>query len=95
MNLKLTFEDFSCDTEIFEINGKKAKHEDFGEKSRIPPDPWEDPMGCGGIVFSVHPKNSKYYTGAVERYGITEKEWDEICDKLQKGLSIGPCGLCI
>lgn len=79
-----------CGTETFRINGIKADETEFGEK--YDDDPYNAPdYGCGNMKF--HPYDP--VSSVMEKYGINETEWYEICDKLDEELSFGRCGWCI
>jgi hypothetical protein len=90
MTLELTFGDSLCYTPTFKINGINAKDSDFGEKydrdQKNAPD-----YGCGNMQFTGNP----FTPEILSKYNITEKEYQEIVDKLEEGLSFGCCGWCI
>lgn len=51
----------------------------------------DEMYGCGDMVFE-----SKASTKEVlQKYKITEKEYQYICQKLIEGLSFGGCGWCV
>ena len=79
-----------CSLEEFEINGIKARYDDFGTKEDI--DSYNAPdYGCGNMKFipyrDADPK-------ILEKYHITEAEFYLICNKLDKALSFGRCNWC-
>lgn len=89
MKLELKFGTCYCCTTTFIINGIEAYSWDFGDK--FDDDPYNAPeYGCGNMKF--HPYEP--IPEIMEKYNITEKEWNEICDKLDKGLSFGGCAWC-
>ena len=90
--MKLEFETYGayCGMETFVINDVKAREEDFGESSDEAPDDAED-YGCGDRRFRRDPATP----AVLEKYGITQDEYDEICDKLEEELSFGKCGWCV
>ena len=90
MNLILTFGHALCYTPEFSINGVDADCEDFGEKYDRSPETAED-YACGNMQFTRIPPT----TEVLARYNITEKEYDEIAEKLEAGLSFGSCGWCV
>jgi hypothetical protein len=78
-----------CETKVFRVNGVPADKEDFGEQSDRRRGTAE-PYCCGDMEFTrIDPTPA-----VLEKYGITEVEYGEICDKLEEGLSFGSCGLC-
>ena len=78
-----------CYLKFFEINGIMAKEEDFGKSEDISPETAE-PYGCGYMKFLPKECDQK----VIEKYGITEEEYDQICEELDC-LSFGCCGYCI
>ena len=90
--MKLTLEFFRalCETRDFRINGVDADWEDFGTKIDRHPE-LAEPYGCGDMRFEAKPATQE----VLDKYRITEDEYDEICDKLTTGLSFGTCGWCI
>lgn len=89
--MKLNIKVYSalCALEEFKINGKSADSDDFGEHyDKCPGD--AEPYGCGNMTFVPKP----YTQEVLDKYGITEAEYDEICDQLDC-LSFGHCGWCI
>lgn len=83
--------DALCALEEFSINGIQARYEDFGTKYDI--EPFNAPeYGCGNMRFipNFYPQKE-----ILEKYNITEEEYELICFKLEKALSFGRCGWCI
>ena len=79
-----------CGLETFRINGIDANETEFGEQ--YDDAPYAAPKyGCGHMKF--HPYNP--VSAVMEKYGINETEWEEVCDKLDEKLSFGRCGWCI
>lgn len=77
-----------CELEIFKINGIDADQEDFGEGSSNLGDVFSNSCSHKFIPY-------KRPTEAVLRkYGITESEYAEICDRLEEELYVSGCGLC-
>ena len=89
MKLSLRFGDYLCCTHGFNINGVNARSDDFGEQYDESPEEAED-YCCGNMVFK--PRTAS--PDILEKYGITEQEYNEIAKKLEEGLSFGPCGWC-
>ena len=89
MELKLQFAGSYCCTEKFEINGIEAEYEDFGEKRDNDAENAPE-YGCGDMQF--FPQNST--EKILKKYDISEEEYQEICEKLEKGLSFGNCSYC-
>jgi hypothetical protein len=90
MELKLEFYKALCSTKAFKINGIIADYDDFGDKHDDNPEDAEL-YGCGNMIFDI----SEHTKEILIKYNITEKEYYEIADKLQEGLSFGNCGECI
>jgi hypothetical protein len=88
MKLKLSVYGVLCETSEFEINGVNADSSDFGRKSDH--DSAED-YGCGDMQFYRVPSTAEI----LSKYKITEDEYQEIADKLEKLLSFGPSGWCV
>ncbi len=89
MILKLEIFDSYCSTKDFKINLIDAVYEDFGEKfdrnSLI-----ERDYHCGCMKFTRINSTKEI----LDKYKITEEEYQEICDKLEEGLSFGKCDCC-
>jgi len=83
------FEAF-CETRIFKINGIDATCRDFGERSDHDQENAEE-YGCGDMRFDPIPATDE----VLKKYGITENEYSQIAQKLESGLSFGPCGWCV
>jgi hypothetical protein len=77
-----------CETQTFIINGKEADWRDFGTKED---EDWENAEDycCGYMKFRMKSPT----TEILEKYGIDEDEYYEICEELD-GLSFGSCGWC-
>jgi hypothetical protein len=72
------------------VNGIDIESEDFG--SKYDHDREKAPMyGCGDMRFDPSPSTPE----VLNKYSITEQEYDEICQELAEGLSFGRCGWCI
>lgn len=79
-----------CELETFTINGIKAIYEDFGDKVDCD-EKAAEPYGCGDMRFLKRPAQPRI----LDKYHITETEYESICDELEKALSFGKCGWCI
>jgi len=90
MKLKIEVYGALCELSEFKINGKNAEHCEFGDKYDADPENAED-YGCGNMVFERNPVDPD----VLKRYGITPKEYSEVCDKLEDLLSFGRCGWCV
>lgn len=89
MELKVAAYSCFCELVVFEINGIQATKADFGENHDNDPDNAE-PYCCADMKF-----NAKASTPEVlEKYGITEEEYLQVCEELDKALSFGNCGWC-
>lgn len=84
------FHGLPCELEIFTINGKAADGEDFGDafdhNERI-----KEPHGCGDMHFDPKPLTKE----VLDKYHITEEEYNIICNELEDKLWVGRCGWCI
>lgn len=90
MILLLEFASSYCCTTNFMINGVSGEPDDFGEKYDRDSDS-AMAHGCGDMEFTrVAPTPE-----VLEKYSINEKQYQEVCEKLEEGLSFGDCGLCI
>jgi len=89
--MKLEFEVFSalCHMKLFRINEKSADENDFGSRSDKDVENAGD-YCCGNMTFERNPSNKEI----LNKYNITEEEYQEICGKLEKELSFGDCGRC-
>ena len=90
--MDLKFEVFGalCAMSLFRINGIDADEDDFGGKWDHDPENAED-YGCGNMQFE-----RKESTPAVmDKYKITQGEYEIICEKLEDSLSFGSCGWCV
>ncbi len=78
-----------CEMAMFQINGVEAVWKDFGEK--FDRDSHGCPEhGCGDMEFTrVSPRPE-----VLDKYGITEEEYNEVCDELEDALSFGYCDKC-
>lgn len=90
MKLKLRIYGCLCATEEFKINNIKADEEDFGFTMDKDEESAED-YACGNMQFTPIEVTKE----VLKKYKITEKEYDDICKKLKKGLSFGACGWCV
>jgi len=73
----------------FVINGINANSSDFGGQGDMSPETAEE-YCCGDMQFTRNPSTPD----VLAKYGITEDEYAEICEKLEGGLSFGRCGWC-
>jgi len=79
-----------CEMKTFIINGVRADYGDFGSKQDESPETAED-YACGDMRFTRKPSTPD----VLSKYGITEKEYADVCEKLEDGLSFGCCGWCV
>lgn len=89
MNLEFKVYEALCETQTFRINGVDAEWEDFGTKFDASPDTAED-YGCRDMRFTRRDSTPR----VLEKYGINETKYAEVCEKLEEGLSFGCCGWC-
>lgn len=90
MELKLEIFGALCSTSEFEINGVAADSDDFGEQYDHDQENAED-YACGDMRF----ERKASTTEVLDKYKITESEYQEIAEKLEDGLSFGCCGWCV
>lgn len=84
------YRELPCRLDIFSINGKDADQEDFGEVYDHDRENAE-PYGCGDMYFEPEPPTKE----VLDKYGITEEEYYNICNELEYKLGIGCCGWCV
>lgn len=89
MKLELEFGTYYCYPKTFIINDIDADEEDFGKKYDDSPETAPE-YGCGNMRF--HPYEPR--EEILKKYNITLNEYEQICDKLEDGLSFGRCGWC-
>ena len=92
MKLKLKAYGALCELETFIINGITADYNDFGSKQDEDTENAE-PYACGDMRFTSKPLEENRKT--LEKYHITEEEYEVICEKLSEALSFGQCGWCV
>jgi len=90
MILLLEFGIPHCSTSKFMINGVGADQDDFGEKHDRDSENAED-YGCGDMEFTRNPSTNEI----LDKYRINEEQYQEVCEKLEEGLSLGSCGWCV
>lgn len=78
-----------CATSEFVINGKDASSSDFGWQGDVDPENAED-YCCANMRFIPRQETKEI----LRKYSIDKEEYDEICEKLEDGLSFGNCGWC-
>jgi hypothetical protein len=76
--------------DVFRINGVEATPSDFGSSRDESPGTAEE-YACGDMRFTG--KQSSF--DVLKKYAITQKEYEEVCAKLEEGLSFGSCGWCV
>lgn len=89
MNLVIEFGECLCYASVFTIDGKEAEADDFVDKYDHSPETAEE-YSCGDMRCDIRPCRPEI----LEKYGITEKEYALISEKLSDGLSFGSCGWC-
>lgn len=79
-----------CAMDSFFINGIYAQYEDFG--SKYDHDSYNAPdYGCGDMRFDPEPSTPQ----VLAKYGISEEEYDIVCEFLREKLDFGRCGWCV
>jgi hypothetical protein len=81
--------DCRCSLKTFKINGIDADYDEFGDKEDIDRENAAD-YCCGNMTFT--PRNAKQEV--LDKYKISQEQYDEVCDKLVDALSFGSCGWC-
>ena len=71
------------------INKVELEYNDFGEKYDHNPEEAPE-YGCGNMKFDSRASTPE----VLEKYHITEEEYEQICSELAEGLSFGYCGWC-
>lgn len=89
LDIKITTMDYYCGASTFTINGKDADESDFGSMIDQCPEDAPD-YGCGCRVFERICSTPE----VLEKYGISEEEYLEICVELTEKLYFGRCALC-
>lgn len=79
-----------CSLEVFTINGKTAYQGDFGDTYDHDAESAEE-YECDDMHFDRRPPTKE----VLDKYNITEKEYDTICDELEDKLCVGSCGWCV
>ncbi len=79
-----------CRLEVFTINGKSADQDDFGDMYDSDAERAE-PYACGDVLFNPMPPTKE----VLDKYNITEKEYDIIFNELKGKLHVGSCGWCV
>ena len=76
-----------CELKVFTINGKKADRDDFGDIRMLDGSAFDCECGC---EFFRKPCTRE----VLDKYGITESEYDDICNELWIESYVGSCGCC-
>lgn len=91
MELKIkTYHALPCRTEVFIINGMNAEQDDFGDTYDHDAENAEE-YECADMHFDRKPPTKE----VLDKYNITEKEYDTICNELECKLCVGGCGWCV
>lgn len=90
MELKLEIMNALCACQVFKINGIDADENDFGSKEDKDIENAIE-YGCGDMTFERKPASDEI----LKKYGIDLIDYNEVCEKLEKGLSFGGCGWCV
>lgn len=79
-----------CCLEVFTINGKSADQDDFGDTFDHH---CEDakPYACADMHFDTKPPTKE----VLDKYNITEEQYNNICNELEDKLYVGSCVWCI
>ena len=81
---------YYCGLEVFNINDvENSNWYDFGYTYDSNPSNAPD-YGCGDRRFHADPPTQQ----VLDKYSITEKEYEEICDELKDALHFGNCAWC-
>ena len=76
-----------CHLREFTINGEEAFVEDFGERILSEGSCMDNECGC---EFAPKPATKE----VLEKYGIDEEDYRDICDALEEELYVCGCGWC-
>lgn len=79
-----------CYLPTFTINGIEADEGDFGDHYDHDSDAAE-PYGCGDMRFEASDSTPE----VLAKYGISEAQYEQVCDALSEALSWGSCGWCV
>ena len=79
-----------CGLRLFKINEIEADEYAFVEKSDHNPSEAED-YGCGNMQAEIIASTKEI----LDKYNITEKEFQEIAEKVSEELSFGQCDWCV
>jgi hypothetical protein len=94
MKLKFKVAGTMCVMNEFQINDVGAYPNDFGEGRDHGDGDTEEKcdcsVGCSNQRFTRKESTPKI----LAKYSITQKEYNEICKKLEEGLSFGECDAC-
>ncbi|PYG90380.1 hypothetical protein LY28_00263 [Ruminiclostridium sufflavum DSM 19573] len=90
MKLELDVYSSICETKTFVINGIKASYKDFGRKIDTQPDK-SRPNACGNMTFESFAPAQQI----LDKYGISSKEYNNICILLRSCISFGVCRQCV
>lgn len=78
-----------CTTKVFTVNEILADSLDFGEQRDISPET-AAPYSCGNMKFTKKLPTKEI----LEKYNISEEEYNKIAEELETKLSFGMCGWC-
>lgn len=79
-----------CELSEFEINKIEAEKEDFVDQYDHSPETAEE-YGCGDMQADIIPSTKE----VLEKYNITENEYQVIAKDIAEKLSFGSCGWCV
>ena len=80
---------YLCGAHNFKINSADADIDDFGRMCDEAPENAPE-YGCGNYGFSATP----YPEDALQKYGISQRDFDVIVEYLEEDLHRGMCALC-
>lgn len=89
MKLEIEFYDTFCATKKFLINDIPAQVEEFGVQYD---DEHENVKGYGCSNMRFYRDEPDPIT--MEKYHLSESEWEALCDLLEENLSFGTCSYC-
>lgn len=88
MKLTLKMGTASCSPNCFELNCIDADCDDFGE--HFDRGNYEEDACCTDMRFTRKEPTSE----VIDKYGISEEEYDKVCDELEDKMSYGRCSQC-
>lgn len=82
-----------CSAEVFTINGRDAKLDDFGHYEYG----YSDDEDEWGVCSERYFRGYQYFknTETAKKYNLTREEYDEVVSELEDKFAVGTCGWCV